>query len=135
MKKDELDFIPTNCTHFKQLELDMIGETRDFFKIPEVTEFCNSIPEKAVIKFDVTINPENNHYDWKEIVKRVKGKNSFHVKPIIPRVVLKRPVRSVDQKINLDPKDAVKIYLKKNMRSNMDRAKKLYKLSQKYLEL
>lgn len=134
-KKDEINFIPTNYRQFLQLELDMMGETRAFFDIPEVQDFMETIiPEKnPIVKFDISINPENNVYDWKKIREEV-GTHNAYVKNIVPRIILKRPVRSVDQKITLTPNDAVKLYLTKNLRKTPNRAKRIYKLAQKYLE-
>jgi DNA repair exonuclease SbcCD nuclease subunit len=128
-------FHRTKCKQFEQLELNMIGETRDFFDIPEVTKFCNNLtPEmNPMVKFDITINPESNHYDWSAIAEKMLDFNA-HCRPIVPRVIFKRQVRSVEQKIGLSPKESVKVYLKKNLRKEKERAQRIYSLSQKYLE-
>jgi DNA repair exonuclease SbcCD nuclease subunit len=131
--EDELNYIPANCTKFLELELDMIKQTKDFLTLPEVKEFLKTITKGAVVRFDILISAENNHYDWNSIAKTIKDKYECHVKPIIPRVVLKRPIRSVQQKLGLDPKDAVKIYLTKNMIKDKQRAKRVYGLALKYL--
>jgi len=133
-KPDDIEFKETEYREFKQLELDMIGETRDFFEIPEVSNFVSGLDpiHKPFIKFDIAINPENNNYDWKSIVKKCE-KYEATVKPIIPRVVMKKNVRSAAQKINLNPIDAVKVRLKKNVKDKMQ-MKRLYKIALKYLE-
>lgn len=133
-QENKLKYIPTKCTPFESLELDMVDETRDFFEIEEVKEFINKVQPESnpVVKIDVTVNPENNTYDWKAIRKGFEDHN-YHVKPIIPRVIMKRVVRSVNQKINLQPKEAVKVYLKRNMRKDKTKAKRLYALANKYL--
>ena len=132
--EDNIEFIKLDATPFMQLELNMIGETRDFFEIEEVIEFCNSITseDNPIVKLDVTINPENNTYDWKKIREEI-AKYNVHCKPITPRIVFKRLVRSVDQKLNLEPKKAVQVYLKKNFKKDKTRMKRLYALSLKYL--
>lgn len=133
-KKDNIEFKETEYREFKQLELDMIGETRDFFEIDEVKKFLSNLDplHKPFVKFDIVINPENNNYDWKSIVKKCEEYEAT-IKPIIPRVVMKKAVRSAAQKLNLNPIDAVKVRLKKNIK-NKTRMKMLYKLSLKYLE-
>jgi DNA repair exonuclease SbcCD nuclease subunit len=127
-------YIPTDCTPFEQLELDMMGETRDFFELDEVKEFINRVQPESnpVVKIDVTINPENNNYNWKDIKEELE-KHNYRVKPIIPRVIMKKQVRSVEQRINLAPIDAVKVYLKKNVRKDKAKAKRLFALSKKYI--
>jgi len=134
--EDEIGFIATNCIDFKELELNMIGETTDFFDIKEVKEFMNTIiPENnPIVKIDVMINPENNTYNWDDIKKEIE-KHNCHVKPIIPRVVIKKVVRSVDQKMSLPLDDKIKVYLKKNLRTDLSKAKRIYKRTKKYLEI
>lgn len=132
---DEIEFIPTKHRPFMQLELDMMGETKDFFEIEEVAKFLASVKEanKPVVKFDLTIDPEHNNYDWKKIREKVMEECDAVVKPILPRVVMKRTIRSVKQKIDLPIKDKLKVYLKKNMNGDLPRAKRIYKRAQKYI--
>lgn len=133
-EEHEFNYIRTNCKTFKQLEINMIGEKSDFLSYKEIDDFVNSIEKGDVVKFDITIDPENNFHDWKEIVKKVSKKTGGEVKPIIPKIVLKRPVRSTKQKIGLDTKTAIKIFLKRNYRDDIDKARKIYKTAIKYLE-
>ena len=133
-KKDEIHLIETNCRRFCQIELDMIGETKDFFELSEVKGFLDNIntDTNPVIKFDITINPENNTYDWVAIREKLLSDN-FYVKPILPRVVIKRQVRCIEQKVDLPVKDKVKVFLKTNHRKDHPRAQRIYKRLQKYL--
>lgn len=133
-KGHTLNYIPTNCTKFKQLEINMMHETRGFDEYDEVNEFIDSIEKGDVVKLDVTINPEHNHHDWKAIVSKIKKNTGAIVKPIVPRVVLKRPVRSKNQKIGLVPKEAVQVFLKRNFKHDKPRARAIYKTALKYLE-
>jgi DNA repair exonuclease SbcCD nuclease subunit len=131
---EEMIYHKTNCVAFKQLEINMMNETRGFEEYEKVDNFIKSIEEGDIVKFDVTINPEHNHHDWKSIASKIKKKTGSTVKPIIPRVVLKRPVRSNKQKIGLDPKEAVKIFLKRNFKHDKDKARGIYKEAIKYLD-
>lgn len=135
-KKDRIEFIPTDCRQFHRLELDMLGETRDFFEIEEVTAFMNQLnPEQQpIVKIEITISPENNTYNWDAIRSRISREFNCDVKPIIPRVIFKRQVRSVEQKITLTAKQATQVYLKKNLRKEKDKAKRIYARALKYLE-
>lgn len=135
-KDNEINYIPTKHRQFAQLELDMLNEEVDFFKIPQVVEFLKTIDEKRspIVKFNIIINPEHNSYDWKLIKQKLEKKIKCTVKKIEPRIISKRTVRSVDQKITLSPKDAVKVFLKKNMRKDKKLAQLIYSTSLKYLE-
>ena len=132
--QDTIDLVKTHCRPFMELELDMIGETKPFFKLPDVIEFLDDLKEQKdpVAKIDVTIDPEHNTYDWTEIRNKIL-KIGF-IKPITPRVVIKRTVRSKNQTIDLPIKDKIKVYLKRNMKKDLPRAKRIYKRTQKYLE-
>jgi DNA repair exonuclease SbcCD nuclease subunit len=134
---EEDDVILEQTIHnpFAQLELNMIGETREFFEIPEVQKFLNSLnPEQApYVKFDITIDPDCNNYNWQRIREKIQTENNFHVKNIVPRIVVERRVRSKDQKIDLKPEDAVKIWIKKNLKKKPNKAKQVYALSLKYI--
>jgi exonuclease SbcD len=134
---DEVIIEETKYRPFLQTELDMVGETRDFFEIPEVTNFLDKIANYAdknpIVKFDISIDPECNNYDWTTIRNRIQKDYSCFVKNIVPRILVKRQVRSSEQKINLPPKKAIQIYVKRNLKKNPEKAKQVYALSLKYL--
>ena len=130
-----LNYISTGCLQFKQLEVDMISDSTPFLKRTDVLRFIKSLDENCVAKFDIVISPHENTYDWQAIREKViKTTNVKHLKPIMPRVVLKRPVRSPDQKLGLDPDKSVRIFLKRNLGKEVDRMKRVYKRSQVYLK-
>ena len=54
----------------------MIGETKDFFKIPDVIEFMNFLEESenVIAKIDVTIDPNSNTYNWTDIRNKIMEK-------------------------------------------------------------
>lgn len=118
-----------------ELELNMVGETRDFFSISEVEKFISKIEpsKKPFVKFDISIDPECNNYDWQNIREKVEKEYSCTVKNIVPRVLVTRKARNEKQKLTLTPKKAVQVYLNKNLKKNPEKAKKIYKVAQKYL--
>ena len=136
-KKDTLNLIETNYRPFMQLEVSFIEETRDFFEVPEVQEFyidlMNAKEKNPIVKFDITINPENNTYAWEEIRQKImRLLKGVYVKPILPRVLSKKHVRSAQQKIGLTVKESVQVYIKKNLKKEPEKAKRIYNISKKY---
>jgi len=136
-KPDTIEYIKSKCVPFLQLDINLIEATKDFFEIDEVkqfweiaTQFSDDTP---MVKFNITTNPENNSYDWEAIRGKWSRLLKCNVKPIIPRVISKKIVRSENQKINLDPKDSVKIYLKANLKNDNERANRIYEKTLKYL--
>lgn len=131
----------TKARPFIQTEVIMVNKTDDFFTVPEVKNLIGRAQDfivqklHPVLKFDVTISAENNNYNWQEIVKNVDRqlKHLGQILPINPKVVQHRVVRNLKQKSNLAPDDAVKTFLKSNLKSDVDRAKRIYKKSRAYL--
>lgn len=130
----EFNYIPTNCLQFKQLEVSMLDDNTPFMDRDDVLDFLDTVDEDTVIKLDITTNVENSLTDWKGVMERIKKDyKPYHIKPIIPRTVMVRKVRSRKQKIGLPAKDAVQVYLKRNIRNDKNRLIRIYKRSLKYL--
>jgi len=137
-KKDDIKLVQTAYRPFHQLELDMMGSTTDFFDLPELEEFWQLLAtdahRKPIAKINVTINAENNTYNWAEIRKKImRLLEGVYVKPIDPRVIPLKTVRSEKQKISLKPDEAVKVYLNKNITNDKSKKKRIYQKSKKYL--
>lgn len=137
-KKDDIKLVQTAYRPFHQLELDMMGSTTDFFDLPELEEFWQLLAtdahRKPIAKINVTINAENNTYNWVEIRKKImRLLEGVYVKPIDPRVIPLKTVRSEKQKISLKPDEAVKVYLNKNITNDKSKKKRIYQKSKKYL--
>lgn len=133
--EDSITYIKTKHKKFKQIDVDIFSEdvSKDFFEIDEVSEFLNDIDkDNDYYKINVTLAPEFNNFDWEKINKELSGKSKFF-KPILPRIVHKRPVRSEHQKIGLDHKQAIKVYLNNNIRKDKSKKLRLYKKAVKYL--
>lgn len=132
-KKDCFNYKLTECRKFLQLELDLSKD--DFngvdLQIPEVVAFLETIKPKSVVKFDFKVNPKKCTVDWEAFRNMVMSEYDCYVKPIKPKYIYERVVRSEKQTIKLDPKEAVKVWLKSN---KPPRAKEKYSLAQTYLQ-
>ena len=127
-------YIQTNCLQFKQLEVSMLEDNTPFMDRNDVLDFLDTVGENTVIKLDVTTNIENSLTDWKGVTERIyKEYKPFLIKPIIPRTVQVRKVRSKKQKLGMAPKDSVQIYLKRHIKKDKTRLVRVYQKSLKYL--
>lgn len=133
----QITLVKSKYTRFKQLELDLTRVKADvaFEDLKAVKKFLSNVKKDCFLKFDVTITPEKNGwYDWKKIRHELQRKYQCKVKEIIPRILFKRTVRSALQKINLDPEKAIKVFLKRNYKSDKEAMKRIYKKSKEYLK-
>lgn len=134
-------YIKTKHRPFMELEVDMMSETLDFFSLKDVIKFLKEVKTlskdgfKPIVKFDVTINPENNTYNWAAIRERVQEEYDCEVKQIIPRIIIKRPIRSVKQKLGMPVKESVKVFLNRNLKGKEKKMKLIWKYSQQYMEI
>lgn len=131
-----IQYFPSFAPEFIELELDMIGATKPFFQNEVVLDALKALPrkQKFVFKIDVTINPENNTYDWRKVQATIeKNFPSAIVKTIVPRIVSKRLVRSADQKIGLPPEAAVQKFIKTNWKEDKQKCKDIWKVAKGYL--
>jgi DNA repair exonuclease SbcCD nuclease subunit len=134
-EEESFKYIKTKCVQFKQLELNLTDKNWDgvtLTGVEEVKEFLSKLnkKEKIVIKFDLTINSKECSVNWEEERIKLAWGSMWNIKPIVPRFVNQKVFRSIDQKLGLDPKEAVKTFLKNN---KPDRAKNKWKLAQRYL--
>ena len=137
-EKGKIELVESKHRPFLQLELNLMNETKDFFEIEEVKEFYKKVEKvkemQPIVKFDITINSENNNYSWESYRQRIMSQiDGCYVKPILPKVIAKKHIRSIQQKLGLNPVDAVQVYLKKNLKREPEKAKRIYKITKKYL--
>jgi hypothetical protein len=69
-------------------------------------------------------------FDWESFRETVAEKTGSYVKPINPKVIIKRVVRNEAQKIGLDPHSALKVWYKAYRH---DRRKIRYQIAKEYI--
>lgn len=133
-EKFKIERIPTNCTPFRELELDLTSwDEVDFMNHTEVATFLGNleINRNYVIKFDLKVNPQRTNVNWNlvrdEIMKTYPG---VHVKPIAPKFIYDRVVRSDKQKLGMSPHNAAKTFLETH---RPVRVKEKWALAKQYL--
>lgn len=130
-KRDEapnVHLIETPCRRFHEIHVDIApGEVFD----PEaqVESAFQHVSERDYVKIDV-VAQEGFVFDWEGLRKRLM-KRCHHVMPIKPRFVRRRTTRNVKQALNLNPFDAVKVFVKANKAKN---AKLVTKVARRYIE-
>lgn len=132
--KEKIIYQPTNCVKFHQLEL-VIDENSDpdFFNIPEVYDFCKTITKTSIVKFDVKLYQGTRVYNFDLIKESVEEKYSCVCKPIIPKIIATKVSRNTEQKINLKPDEAVKVFIKSNI-NDKERAKRIWSKAKEILQ-
>lgn len=132
--KEEWQLLPTNCTIYKQADLDLTEvdwKSYKFFELPEVKSILDFKDDREYhLKFNITVNAETCFVDWSKVKEELEASGKIKVKPIVPKYIRPRTVRMVEQKIGLPPIEAMKVFLKKN---KPKRAKEKYSLFKKYL--
>ena len=84
----------------------------------------------SVVKINVTYDEHSPSVDWDKIKKEL-SKSAHFVKPIIPRFIRARTVRNEKQSTNLNPVEAINMWLKSNKPKGW---KKKIKLAKQYVE-
>ena len=138
----EVSFVekPTPFVPFFQTDIEILGEEEvDVYEvlapfIDQISPWAD-ISRPPVVKIGVTITAEKNSYNWQTVATGIRAatNNGVHLLPIAVKVVQKRVVRNVKQKPSLEPDDAVKVYLKANLKTDPDRMKRIYKKSKPYI--
>jgi DNA repair exonuclease SbcCD nuclease subunit len=132
--KEEWNFISTDCVIFDQIELDLTQDDlskTDFFDVDKVKNLLNfKENRKYHLKFDVMVDAKSSSINWDKIREKIEENKLIKVKPITPKIVRNRIVRSKEQALGLNPQDAVKVFLKTNKPKNV---KAKWELSKKYL--
>lgn len=118
-----LKFIKTPCLPMVEFEIDN-ADTEILMKA------VKGVKKKSIIKVDVTISDGAEMVDWEHIRTEIMKRGHF-VKPIKPRVTLKRIKRNRKQTVDLNPKEASKVWLKSNKPKN---AKQIYRLACDYVD-
>jgi DNA repair exonuclease SbcCD nuclease subunit len=118
-----IKYMRTPCHKFEEFDIDLLeGNTEETIK--------SIRPRKnSIVKLNVTCRDTDN-FDFDKIREQVSAK-CHYVKPIQPRYVRKRVKRNEKQKMELNPEDAVKMWVKKNKPKN---SKAVLNKAKKYIE-
>lgn len=118
-EKSRIKYVESKCRKFIELEFDFTdGEVKI-----DAKKYKKKIKD-AVVKLNVILSGEDVFQDWEKVRKEF-GKYAYYVKPVLPRIIRSRIVRNKKQSIDLDPKDAVKVWMKRNKHKGWKRQMKL----------
>ena len=121
-EKEKVVYKKADCRPFLQFDLDFTKNKEEQFP---------KIPKNAVVKLNVTVSEEDAFkHDWEKIRKHW-SKACHYVKPITPYIIRKHHSRNADQKINLSPMEATKVWMKTHKPKNQ---KRKLKLAKEYIE-
>jgi DNA repair exonuclease SbcCD nuclease subunit len=131
-EKFSIDYIPTNCKKFYEIELNISGkEKEDFHEIEEIKTFLTQVEPESIIKVNPTVHGDHAGYDWSKVRDKIGKLSKSYVKEIVPKIIRKKVIRDIDQKPNLPPKKAVYVWLKRNRPTG---AKRKNELAKEYIE-
>lgn len=128
-KKDKIEFIPTKgCRRFYDIDMNLMdGNTSP---MEAVKNLIKDIKPNSIVKLSPVVSDMISGFDWEAFREEVATKTNSYVKPINPKVVLKRVVRNEEQKVGLDPHSALKVWFRAYKH---DRRKIRYKLAKEYI--
>jgi DNA repair exonuclease SbcCD nuclease subunit len=123
-EKESIDLIPTKCKKFLEIKLDFIDD-------PDLNpkKMLKKVDKDTIVKFDV-IADDRTTVDYVKL-REAFAKKADYVKPIVPKIIISKPKRNVKQRLNLAPKEAVKVFLRKNKPAKINRK---FKLAKKIIE-
>lgn len=129
-EKDKVIYKRTDCRPFIEVDVDVKPgvpvSKREQEIIDENAKLIDGNPS-AVLKLNVTIpESEVGKCDWEKI-RKLFAERVHYVKPIVPRVIRGRVVRNERQTIDLDPKKASKVWLKRHRPKGWKRKLRLAK--------
>jgi len=130
-EKGALKYIPTECTKFFSLEIELIKKvSKGFLDLKKVKKFINSIPPKSIIKIEPTLSGDNAVFNWDQIREEIAKKTNSYVKPIVPKIIKHKVTRNKEQTANLNPFEALKVWFRSN---KPPRVQERYKHAKKIL--
>lgn len=113
-KRDEspaVHLIPTPCRKFHEISVEVkSGEVFDVDA--RINSAFQHVGKRDYVKIDV-VAQEGFAFDWEGLRKKLM-EQCHYVMPIKPRFVKRRVKRNVKQKLNLNPVDAVNVFVKAN---------------------
>lgn len=123
-----LTYIKTNCRPLLQYEFDLVGKSD--FDVKELKRISKKWKGNEIVKVSFIVEENLAQLPWNKYQKQL-AKKCFLMKDIKPKIIRSRTKRNRKQKITLKPKEAVKVWLKKN---KPEGAKRKLKLAVKIIE-
>jgi exonuclease SbcD len=102
------------------------------FEVGLIKKRAKKLPPNCVLKINLQASEGISNSLQVEEARQVLSRYCFHVKKIRPRIIRSHVKRNSKQTISLDPKGAVKLWLRTN---RPKRAKRIWKLAKQYLEM
>jgi DNA repair exonuclease SbcCD nuclease subunit len=126
-KSDVVEFIKIkDCRKFHDIEVNLVEHEGDVEKALNL----DHIGKNDVVKLSVTVNENYSAYDWEALRSKVNASTGAYIKPITPKILMKRVKRNPEQTIDLKPEEAVKTWFRAY---NHERRKERYKLAKSFL--
>ena len=128
-KKDSIKFFKVkNCRRFYDIDMDLMDGQTD--PMQAVKALLKDIKPNSIVKFSPVVSDMVSSFDWESFRETIAKKTDSYVKPINPKVVIKRVVRNESQKMGLKPERALKVWFRAYKH---DRRKIRYKLAKEYI--
>jgi len=122
-----MQYIETPCLKFMELEAHITKPNEDVLE-QELT--TGGVDKNTIVKINLTMEESGIGFNVEELRQKFASV-AHYVKPIHPKIVRQRVKRNKGQTVQLDPKSAVKVWLKSHKPKN---PKKLFRLASKYIE-
>ena len=90
----------------------------------------SGVDKNTIVKISLTMEESGIGFDVEQLRQKFMAV-AHYVKPIYPKIIRHRVKRNKDQTVQLDPKSAVKLWLKSHKPKN---PKKLFKVASNYIE-
>jgi len=128
-KKDNIQLVKvTSCRRFYDFDLNLMDGKKD--PNEELKQILKEIKPNSIIKISPTVSDMNSSFDWDGLRDTIAKTTNSYVKPINPKIILKRVVRNEEQKIGLDPHSALKVWFQSYKH---ERRKIRYKIAKEYI--
>lgn len=128
-KETKVNFVKVkNCRKFYDIDIDLMDGTTDPIKVIKTT--LKDIKPNSIVKISPTVSDMISSYDWESLRETLAKKTDSYIKPINPKVIIKRVVRNEEQKLGLKPDKALKVWFRAYKH---ERRKVRYKLAKEYI--
>lgn len=124
-----LEYIETPCLKFKEFDFHVSDPKENVLTAKNGADF-SGVDKNTIVKVNLTMDESGIGYDVEGLRKSI-AEMAHYVKPIHPKIIRDRVKRNKKQTVQLDPKSAVKVWLKSHKPKN---PKRLFKLANEYIQ-